>query len=833
MLLRLLLSCFAAFALGSATTATATYPHERWTPTPDSATIPEDDADGDGYLNAYEWFHHTDPAIAASTPNPTLFVSAGAAAGGNGSSQKPFSTLQQALDMAQAFDIIQIAAGTYSGPGNRELTYRGKELMMIGQSGPVACVIDCKRSGCGVRFSSAETRLSVLSGLTVMNASDSAVWLQNASATLLNCQLINSTNTVGWNGGGLYGNNTQARLRNCILKGNAATEGGGLFLSASSCEILRCRIMNNRSTSGSGGGGILCDDGSHDRILGCTIDGNWSDSNGGGVECRPGSDATLEGCVIISNTSGDGGGLDQHPTALGLIRHCSIAFNRATDEGGGLRFSGSSPRVDDCLVAFNSAVEGGGIQGENSSPQISNTIIQNNSARSGGGVCIEASYTNNPPFVMNDCLVVSNSAVSTLANEPDAKGGGFMLRRTTLLGQRLDVSFNSSTDGGGGITCDSGRVDVASCAVHDNSAAEGGGVRCTGQGLVMNLRIYANSATRDAGGAWVDDRSKLSDCLIEGNSAADDAGGVKCKEGGNVLRCTIQRNTCADDGGGGVCEQGTFQYCLITGNRSNNDGGGLSCKEGAQINSCTVAANTAADAGGGLDCSAGAAIANTIISANSSDRDQNFRTAGASFDHCCASPTPAGQNFNADPLFVAPGSGNYTLSPLSPCIDSGRPVANDSQDLTRVPVPLVGKPSNKAAPDIGAYEYVSALTDTDSDGLNDLSEVSEYGSNPTRSNTDGDAHTDLMEAIAGTNPRDALSYFEVAAISVKAGDTGITLAWPSVAQRVYTVQRATKLGGPITSIASGLQATPPQNTFRDASAAGRSGAFYRVLVRRK
>ena len=60
-------------------------------------------------------------------------------------------------------------------------------------------------------------------------------------------------------------------------------------------------------------------------------------------------------------------------------------------------------------------------------------------------------------------------------------------------------------------------------------------------------------------------------------------------------------------------------------------------------------------------------------------------------------------NISADPIFVNSASGDFHLSPGSPCIDSGKAILNVTQDFEGNPRPF------GAGFDMGAYEYVPKM----------------------------------------------------------------------------------------------------------------------------
>ncbi len=82
--------------------------------------------------------------------------------------------------------------------------------------------------------------------------------------------------------------NSSPTISNCIISHNQASEGGGIYCEDSQSEIRNCLIINNNATNS--GGGIYCRD-SEAYITNCTITGN---SDATGVHCAGGTlDVTL------------------------------------------------------------------------------------------------------------------------------------------------------------------------------------------------------------------------------------------------------------------------------------------------------------------------------------------------------------------------------------------------------------------------------------------------------------------------------------------------------------------------------------------------------------
>ena len=52
-----------------------------------------------------------------------------------------YTTIRAAINAAQNGDTVLVAAGTYSGPGNRDIDFSGKSLVVTSQAGPSSTII--------------------------------------------------------------------------------------------------------------------------------------------------------------------------------------------------------------------------------------------------------------------------------------------------------------------------------------------------------------------------------------------------------------------------------------------------------------------------------------------------------------------------------------------------------------------------------------------------------------------------------------------------------------------------------------------------------------------
>ncbi|PKK82723.1 MAG: hypothetical protein CVT49_12190 [candidate division Zixibacteria bacterium HGW-Zixibacteria-1] len=140
------------------------------------------------------------------------------------------------------------------GPGNRELDFLGKSIIVVSESGPEMTIIDCEANALnprfGVGFYKGETEQARLEGFTItgayspMYADSGAILCNNATPVIRNCIVIeNDGNGVRCTNGG------SPSIYNCDIIYNS---GFGLQVGSgpefnSRPELFNCNISYNDS----------------------------------------------------------------------------------------------------------------------------------------------------------------------------------------------------------------------------------------------------------------------------------------------------------------------------------------------------------------------------------------------------------------------------------------------------------------------------------------------------------------------------------------------------------------------------------------------------------
>jgi hypothetical protein len=228
-----------------------------------------------------------------------------------------YPTIQDAVDVApDCGGRIVLAAGRYTGNGNRDVVVLNKSIEVISASGdPTDTIIDPEGSPPteyhrGFMVDGAFDDTFVLSGVTIENGFTEQ-------------------------GGAIWVNGTIAHFRDCVFQGNKADDGMALHcvgpdtthVGITQAEITNCWFVENGDAS-YGGAAVTMSNYSW-----ITIDSSLFVRNVGGdtycIKCVDG-DAYISGCTFRSN-SGDPG---QMGNVLSLGDYCFIDHSIIAENDG-------------------------------------------------------------------------------------------------------------------------------------------------------------------------------------------------------------------------------------------------------------------------------------------------------------------------------------------------------------------------------------------------------------------------------------------------------------------------------------------------------------------
>lgn len=302
-------------------------------------------------------------------------------------------TVQAGIDSSAAGDVVLLAPGTYSGPGNRDIDFKGKAVTVQSSAGAEATTIDCQGLGRGFLFVRGEAPQSVLSGVRVTNGSHAlfggAIYCVKTSPTIEDN--IFSGNEAGFRGGAVCCDTSLAIIRGNVFESNEAAYGGAVScFGRASLEItnnefrsnsavisggaVACRasdpaIHENRfyeNTAGNDGGAIHCDQGSGATISSNTFEDNVAAGNGGAVGFLQ-SVCWIEWNLYIGNQATFGGALYYDDFSSGSIYHNTFDGNGANvGVGAGVFCTNySAPYISKNIVV--NSVNGNAIDTKNDS----------------------------------------------------------------------------------------------------------------------------------------------------------------------------------------------------------------------------------------------------------------------------------------------------------------------------------------------------------------------------------------------------------------------------------------------------------------------------------
>ena len=232
-----------------------------------------------------------------------------------------FATIQAAINAAPTNEmrIISVAAGTYAGP----IAFNGKPVRVRGAHATQTVI-----QGNGgqtlsvVRFTGGEPAIAMLEGVTVRGGTSGSPIPTNQTVLV---------------GGGVFGIDSAAGMRNCVIEGNSAGFGGGAYFLRCSGPVTNCTFRNNSSSAD--GGGFQSNQGTQ-VLTDVTVQGNSANSRGGGIHLVQGTPVLTRVQVTGNQCSNIMGGISWFasgsPTAALQLDACTVTGNTAAISYGGL-----------------------------------------------------------------------------------------------------------------------------------------------------------------------------------------------------------------------------------------------------------------------------------------------------------------------------------------------------------------------------------------------------------------------------------------------------------------------------------------------------------------
>jgi hypothetical protein len=367
-------------------------------------------------------------------------------------------TIQSGIDAAVSGDTVLVAAGTYTGDGNRDLDFQGSDIVLMG-AGPENTILDLEAEWVdfhrGIYFHSGESQAAQVRDLSIINGyqdleGGAGILIANSGPRIVNVHLIHNIapDYYAQPGGGIRCINGSPSIENVLIENCAAS---GATFSGSNIELRNVMVVGCNAGEWGVGGGM--------RVENCSglIEGvHFSDNS------------VYDGC--------NGGAIYMTGPSAPDIVDCTFEDNLAVDElmdfskGGAIYISDASPVITGSYFNCNWAYMGGAIFCWNGQPQISSSVFNDNNGEKGAGI-----YLGNSNATLNGLTFHANGGDGFWGDPGYFSGGAIHCSYSSSpITENCIIGFSTA---GHGIFAEDGCEPTLSCSdLIANASGPFGGV---------------------------------------------------------------------------------------------------------------------------------------------------------------------------------------------------------------------------------------------------------------------------------------------------------------------------------------------------------------------
>lgn len=653
----------------------------------------------------------------------------------DGTVYHPYTSIQEAVDIANSGDIIKVFSGYYFE--NIDLSGKRIKLIAAGKREDTnlmgRAMHDAK-----VTFRGTQNDDAMIKGFTIMGELGGGISITNASPKIIDCLLnLNQADE----GAAIYLNNSQAEIINCEIVNNNADSGGAIFAVDSDIKIERSYFRNNRAANGA----VIKGSDSHIRIINSLVVKNISTQNG--VILLESGSLRMDFCTLNQNSHGlsllgsssangwsitnsiiyNNGEFELRSDEAINIRHSNIS----TPTGGEGNISKNPFFLDDeeednkwRLTPFSPCIGAGidtGIaedfsgsprpqpggsnpdmgcfEHERSAPAPMELHVATTGSNDDGDGSLANPYATINHTIQNSLggekIVV---APGTYYENIDLQGKESMIVSLFYTTGARERIFDTIIDGGGigpVVRFESGessRAGLKGFTLTNGRHANGAGLLInSAEPVISNVRVMNSTASVNGGGVFIQNSNAvLRDLIIANNEAGNFGAGMFVMNSRLVLEgIDIHQNQARLNGG-------------LTANSSQIVGRHITIADNQ-----AVADNP--QTGGILSINSSIYLVNSILWNNMPGQTAKMMDGTIDIFYSNVYEGYEGEgNIEEDPLFLDTENNDYRLSSGSPCIDAG--IAKFSyNDMSLINLPPTSYSGE--APDMGAHDLLFADID--------------------------------------------------------------------------------------------------------------------------